>query len=737
MPSSRYRLRAGALMTSLVEAQGSLTDIDPARLQGWIAEAVELDAQAFYEKARVAGLQLGPTFRKIRQLWLSRDQRRLFLNLDAASLESQREGLALEPGVLDSCFQALFAAYWQQLPEADLFIPLSVDQLILAQPSEGPLWGVIELTSQRFDLDTEVLSGDLVLVDEHGRGVADLKHVQLKRARRAALLGSMNEVSSQLFQVGWCAMSAQLEPVTRPGSFALVGRAPYADQLVAALERLGHRVVTAATALDFPESVDHVLYLASSQDGGAQTWLEKVMADIEQIRLLVDQLDRRSSGAHLCVLTQGVYSPGTNGASGTLIGSSSAAVIRVIAKEYPSIRCTTIDLPADPDELLGSLESAARVLASDSREPALRIANGQVQEPEVDGLAGDAQATLSIDAEGHYLITGGFGETGQALMRQLVGAGVRHLTLMGRSRPSDALIAQTSRFKEEGVQVQLFQGDVAVFEDVAALMRSVQRSGRSLKGIHHLAGVVEDSVLAKLDPVALRRVLEPKVSGAWHLHQATEGMSLDWFIAFSSLSASIGIAGQSAYVAANAFVEGLMRHRRHCGLPGTAIGWGPWSGGMSARLAPGHLEQLHSMGLGLLQVDQVAAMATRADVAAHATLLAADVSLKTLRGLLRHGAARQRSTTAALPPQARAMSSLDETEKWEAMTRLLVEELAPVVSHSVLTLDTVLAELGLDSLTSVAIVQRIRQRTGRTLPISAFFDSPRLRDVVVKLLEHF
>lgn len=74
-----------------------------------------------------------------------------------------------------------------------------------------------------------------------------------------------------------------------------------------------------------------------------------------------------------------------------------------------------------------------------------------------------------------------------------------------------------------------------------------------------------------------------------------------------------------------------MRHRRRCGLPGTAIGWGPWSGGMSARLSAGHLEQLHSMGLAMLQVDQVAAIAMRADVAAHSTVLAADVSLTNLR----------------------------------------------------------------------------------------------------------
>ncbi|WP_447803265.1 type I polyketide synthase [Pseudomonas serbica] len=728
-----------ALLSSgtLVESQVALADIDLVQLKRAIAEAIELDVQAFYDKARGAGLQLGPMFRKIRQLWLSRDQRRLFLSLDAASGESRREGLVLEPGVLDSCFQALFAAYWQQLPEADLFIPLSVDQLILAQPTEDPLWGVIELTSQRFDLDTEVLSGDLVLVDEQGRGVVDLKHVQLKRARRAALLGRINEVKGGLFQLGWRALKAEPQPIASTESYAVVGRASYVDQLVVALEGLGHRVVTCDRAQDVSEPVDHVLYLASSQEGGNEAWIEKLVVEIEQLRLLVDRQDQRRGGARLSVLTRGIYNPGADCVSATLIGSASAAVTRVIAKEYPGIRCTTIDLPADPEDLLGSLEKTARILASNSRDPALRIAGGEVQAPEVERLAGDAHCAVNIDAQGHYLVTGGFGETGQSLMRQLVDAGARYLTLMGRGRPSDTLVAQASQFREEGVQVQLFQGDVCVFEDVAALMRSVQRSGRPLKGIHHLAGVVEDSMLTRLDPQALRRVLDPKVAGTWHLHQATEGMSLDWFIGFSSLSASIGMAGQSAYVAANAFMEGVMRRRRHCGLPGTAIGWGPWSAGMSARLAPTHLEQLRGMGLGLLSVDQVAAMAMRADVAAQSALLVAAVSLPVLRSLLRQDVARPRRTTADSTSQASVISSLDESEKWQAMSQLLMEELAPVVSRSTLTLDTVMAELGLDSLTAVAIVQRIRQRTGRTLPISAFFDSPRLRDVVMKLLERF
>jgi myxalamid-type polyketide synthase MxaE and MxaD len=342
---------------------------------------------------------------------------------------------------------------------------------------------------------------------------------------------------------------------------------------------------------------------------------------------------------------------------------------------------------------------------------------------------------LHIDTQGCYLITGGFSDIGQSLMNHLIGAGARYVILMGRSQPSDALLAQVAHFKASGVHLRLYQGDVAVAEDVASLMRLIQRSGNPLKGIYHLAAVIQDSVLAKLEPAELQSVLEPKVSGTWNLHRETQEISLDWFIAFSSISASIGLAGQSAYVAANAFIESLMRYRHSCGLPGTAIGWGPWSGGMTARLAPAHRDRLMHMGLNLFETEQVVTIALNANVTSYPMLIAADISLPALHALSRPGF--------TIKSQAEAISNgleidtpVGEAQKRDAMAQLLIEELALVVNHRTLTLDIELSELGLDSLTAVAVVQRVRQRTGKTLPISAFFDSPRLRDVVEKLLKH-
>jgi acyl carrier protein len=69
-------------------------------------------------------------------------------------------------------------------------------------------------------------------------------------------------------------------------------------------------------------------------------------------------------------------------------------------------------------------------------------------------------------------------------------------------------------------------------------------------------------------------VLRPKVKGAENLDIATRGLSLDYFVLFSSVTTLIGNPGQGSYVAANAFMEGLARRRRQEGLPALAIGWG-------------------------------------------------------------------------------------------------------------------------------------------------------------------
>jgi acyl carrier protein len=82
-------------------------------------------------------------------------------------------------------------------------------------------------------------------------------------------------------------------------------------------------------------------------------------------------------------------------------------------------------------------------------------------------------------------------------------------------------------------------------------------------------------VISGLDEERFARVFAPKVTGAENLDLVTRGLSLDYFLLFSSVTTLMGNPGQGNYVAANAYMEGLARRRRREGLPALAIGWGP------------------------------------------------------------------------------------------------------------------------------------------------------------------
>ena len=174
-----------------------------------------------------------------------------------------------------------------------------------------------------------------------------------------------------------------------------------------------------------------------------------------------------------------------------------------------------------------------------------------------------------FDPDATYLVTGGLGGFGLRLLPYLVASGARHLTLMDRDpqRGRDATWIRRSSalaYMDEGVELDIVTGDVAVEEDVQRCIAELQRP---LKGVFHLAGTLDDRLLDDLSAESVARVFAAKAHGALHLHRATLGRALDCFVLFSSTASVLGNPGQINYAAANGFLDGLAASRRRQGLP--------------------------------------------------------------------------------------------------------------------------------------------------------------------------
>ncbi len=348
-----------------------------------------------------------------------------------------------------------------------------------------------------------------------------------------------------------------------------------------------------------------------------------------------------------------------------------------------------------------------------------------------------------------YLVTGGLKGLGLLAGQWLAGEGARHLLLAGRSAPDATALEAIAAMQAEGVSVKTVSADVATAEGVARLMAALQDMP-ALGGVIHGAAVLDDGVLIKQTPERFAAVMGPKADGAWRLSVAMEraGHRPDFVVFYSSLSAVFGSAGQGNYVAANAFLDALARQRRDADRSALSVNWGAWSEvGMAVRA--GTVSRAGAQGLASLSpAEGMQALsvllrdnATRSSVAPIDWALLgqqmpAGQAPRLLSDLL--AAAQNRGGGQAQGGAARVdYASLPGGERREQLVTLVRRELATVLglagSPQSIPVDQTFTALGLDSLTSVELRNRLQQALGRSVAATAAFEWPSVGEMATHL----
>lgn len=353
---------------------------------------------------------------------------------------------------------------------------------------------------------------------------------------------------------------------------------------------------------------------------------------------------------------------------------------------------------------------------------------------------------LSLSRDGAWLITGGLGGFGAEVARYLATHGAGHLYLLGRSgadRPeAKALLADLAKL---GVKAHAIAADITSRADLDQVLARIAKDKVALRGVVHSAMVLDDGFINQLDADRMMRVMAPKIVGAWNLHQATVGIDLDHFVMFSSMAAVLGSSGQANYVAGNRFLDLLAAQRHRLGLPATTMNWGALGGAGAVQRDKAILKYLKTMGMPPLTLDEALSGLGVAMRKSSPGIGCCKVDWQALgranpavRQLRRFSDVASEGGGAAGGGKVRTeLLAAKGADRQRLLKEYLTQQIARVlkVDAGKIEAGRQLNELGLDSLTSFQLKNKIENEIAITLPVGKFLQKPTVESLALTIGE--
>ncbi|KAL2843399.1 hypothetical protein BJX68DRAFT_278030 [Aspergillus pseudodeflectus] len=214
-----------------------------------------------------------------------------------------------------------------------------------------------------------------------------------------------------------------------------------------------------------------------------------------------------------------------------------------------------------------------------------------------------SQAQLREDAS--YIVVGGFGGLGRAIISWLVEHGAKNIVSLSRSGAKDAESrAFVEHIRHKGVTLLAPCCDIASSEAVAQLAQDIERYGLPpVQGIINSAMALRDNLFEDMTVDHWRTALASKVRGSQNLHAHFKNLS--FFVMLSSTVAIRGNYGQSNYSAACSFQDTFVRHMTHAGQPAFSINIGVVTEVGYVSENPEVAENLRRNGLGAVSISDV------------------------------------------------------------------------------------------------------------------------------------
>ncbi|MCX4545398.1 type I polyketide synthase [Streptomyces sp. NBC_01565] len=607
-----------------------------------------------------------------------------------------------------------------------------------ADPADSAFWDAVEHE------DVAALAATLELDAEGEQPLSEVVPALSAWRRRVR---TQSEVDGWRYRVSWKPLTdAATGGLRVSGLWLVVTPAGGVDDtaVVGALAGRGAEVRRIVVGAD----VDRAALAGLLSDVGAVAGVVSLLALDEAAGVvasagLVQALGDAGVEAPLWCLTRGAVSVGRSDRLVSAVQAQVWGLGRVAALELPGRWGGLVDLPEVWDER--AMARLVGVLAGAGEDQVAVRSSGVFGRRLVRAAGGSAD---SWTPSGTVLVTGGTGALGGRVARWLAGAGVERLVLTSR-RGLDApgaadLVAELSGL---GVDVSVVACDAADRDALRALLAA---EADTLTAVVHTAGVLDDGVLDALTPDRFESVLRAKATSALNLHELTVelGIELSAFVLFSSMSGTIGAAGQANYAAANAYLDALAQQRRAAGLAATSLAWGPWAeGGMAADEAMD--ARMRREGVPPMDPDAAIAALAQAVGTDEIALTVADITWERFSSVVagvRHNplidalVTGGSEGTAAATGQGTVVTGVDvagaafaklaelpRAEQERELLSLVRTHVAAVLGHDgsdAVGAERAFKELGFDSLTAVDLRNRLGAATALRLPTTLVYDYP-------------
>ncbi|WP_254514232.1 SDR family NAD(P)-dependent oxidoreductase [Aquimarina sp. EL_43] len=540
-------------------------DIDKLKMRMQQGELKSAPIYAVYSKL---GLNYGPTYRGIKTIFQDNEQLLAQLELNEIT-ESNFNDYILHPGLMDSALQSAIGLFGglDQIPDKPS-LPFALESLKVFSGCTKEMFAWVRYAKGNKSTD-KITKLDIDLCNQEGEVAIQMRGFSSRILNEDSVTKEVTVTEKgALYGAPVWQVTKDMKPFSQNGTDVVKHRYVFLCEVPRVDTKQLESLLTSSKVIALQNT---------QQKNIAERFNEYARICFEQLRILLS--DKLQEKVFIQIVTANK--------SEQPIFTGLSALIKTATLENPKLTGQVIVThpKITAEELILQLEENQNKTQDTiiKYEQETRQVLRWKEIPVVHN-----KPKIVFKDNGVYLITGGLGNLGKILVREILKQTQNaKIIVTGRSELTEEKQTLIDKMGGKAGQLSYKQLDVVDLNKVKQIITSIKKEYKGIHGIIHSAGMISDNFILKKTSEEFSKVLAPKVLGTYNLDEASKNIDLDFLVLFSSISSITGNGGQADYATANDFMNqfGIYRNK----LVGTkqrsgktmTINWPLWEeGGM-------------------------------------------------------------------------------------------------------------------------------------------------------------